>query len=158
MIIERRLKHWIIEGFVIIALLAIFGPMLFAPQGKKNYIEPTEPPAFPDKSNYDKKIEVRPAAPVTLATKSPGKVSKPEAWVIQLGSFSIQSNADKMLALLKSEKLRVFTDGQLGNNDPVTRVYVGPEINHEKAESLLARLETELNLEGIIIPYNPLEL
>lgn len=156
---ERKLRHHIIEGLVLLALLVIFGPKLFTSSRAQNYIERVEPPAFPDKLNYDKSL-----TPVKLSTdsltteKKPLAIDKPSAWVIKLGSFPIKANAEALLLQLHSHNLRAFSHSRMDGTSIITRVYVGPVISHEQATKLTATIKNDLNLTSNILPFNPLEL
>lgn len=157
--IDRKLRHHIIEGLVVVALVAIFGPMLFTPLSKKNYIEPGTPPAFPDKAAYEQSLKpLTPEAPPLAKQKTPLYIAKPEAWVVQVGSFTTKMNAERLLAQLRAQKMRAFTYEQEKNHRFITRVYVGPEPSHKDADNLLAKLEGNFHLKGIVINFNPLEL
>lgn len=156
---DRKLRHHIIEGLVIVALIAIFGPMLFAPAGSQNYIKPVDPPAFPDKVNYDKSMATLEEETSPLAEqKEPLPIEKPDAWVVQLGSFTVRENAERLLKQLRSYNMRVFTYTQEENGESVTRIYVGPVATHASADEILGQVESELKVQGIIVHFNPLEL
>ena len=100
---ERKLRHHIIEGLVIVALIAIFGPMLFAPSGGQNYVKPVDPPAFPDKVNYDNSLVTLEESASPLADqKEPLPIDKPDAWVVQLGSFTVKEDAERLLKQLRT--------------------------------------------------------
>lgn len=83
---------------------------------------------------------------------------KNPAWVIQLGSFRNKSNALRLVNQLRANGYPAFIQQistALGDN---TRVFVGPESKPQAARSLALRLKTDMNLNGIVISYKPLQL
>ena len=61
----------------------------------------------------------------------------PYAWVVQLGAFANEENAREFRDKLRSQGFKSYTNTQI---DGLTRVYVGPELKRETAESLRQRL------------------
>jgi DedD protein len=75
------------------------------------------------------------------------------AFAIQLGSFSSEANAKALESKLKDRGYRAFVEKIYINTGSVFRVRVGPEIEEAKAKALLARLESEISLKGILVRY-----
>lgn len=79
---------------------------------------------------------------------------KNSAWVVQMGSFKNKTNAIRLTNKLRAEGYKAFTR----EVKSTLRVYVGPEFKQASAASLANKLQQELNMHGIIVSYNPLEL
>lgn len=75
------------------------------------------------------------------------------AWIVQLGSFSNQSNAESLVSKLLVEKYPAYIDEILDNSESVFRVRVGTELNREDAEKLQQTLVSQIGIEGIILSY-----
>jgi DedD protein len=78
------------------------------------------------------------------ATPAPKERVGLSAWVIQVGSFSNKDNADRLVEELRKKKYEAFSEQVEVGGKSLTRVRVGPEIDHAKAEQMLIRLNREL--------------
>ena len=76
-------------------------------------------------------------------------------WVIQLGSFKNQANAERLVSLLKASGYKAFSKrfARLGNEG--VRVYVGPEPKITVANNLAGQLKEDFKLHGIVMTYSP---
>ena len=76
------------------------------------------------------------------------------AWVIQVGSFSNQENAKKLVERLRTAGLDTM-DPQPAviNGKQLYRVKVGPELDKGNAEKLLPRVKQVAGLQGTVIRY-----
>jgi len=71
-------------------------------------------------------------------------------WVIQLGSFSEVSNANKLVAELKSKGFTAFTE-QDHKNKNRHRVLIGPEEDRTLADKTVAKLEKQFHIKSIVV-------
>lgn len=96
-------------------------------------------------------LPAAPATPVTrpLAPATAVPVAAPPAkapvdgagdWMVQLGSFSSRTNADRLAADLKSKGFSVSVQGGGGSSGTLFRVRAGPEPDKARAEALAVRL------------------
>ena len=87
------------------------------------------------------------AAPPAVATKraaAPGHMGDgAEGWVVQLGSFASQENAERLAAGLRAKGYRAFVSELRGRARVLYRVRVGPEQDRARADALAARLAHE---------------
>ena len=165
---DEGLKKRLIGAVVLASLAVIFVPMLFdepPPQPPPLPPLPSKPPVndFASEMLREEVPAVTPLAPqappaeyveiVSLAS-SPAAVSAPEpapakprtgltAWVVQVGSFSSQENAEKLVEKLREAKLPT------PDPDPVDlrgkryyRVRVGPVVERSEAEAMLEQVNT----------------
>ncbi len=73
----------------------------------------------------------------------------PVAWTLQLASFKDEVNAKSLRKQLIAEGYKVFTRKQGG----LIKVYVGPELQKTRLESLKEKLKTGLGLDGMIVRF-----
>ena len=75
------------------------------------------------------------------------------AWVVQLGSFSSEQNADDLVAKLRKKGFNGFVEKLYSTEGTRFRVRVGPELVRDKAQQTLDKLQKDLDLKGIVIRY-----
>jgi cell division septation protein DedD len=81
---------------------------------------------------------------------------KKTAWVVQMGSFKSKDNALHLTNRLRAKGYKAFTYETKSNGQ--TRVYVGPEFKQATAAVLVDRIQKEIDMQGVIVTYNPLAL
>ena len=96
------------------------------------------------------------------AKKQPerGSASKPVAeasaaggWTVQLGSFLKSENAVALRKRLRARGYTAFVESGSSARGAVSRVFVGPMPDREQAKASAAKLQREMALEGIVVPY-----
>ena len=155
---NKKLRHYLTEALVILAFIAIFGPMFFSRINKKNDVQPVEPPAFSYKEKNNAWRAPHPAYRDASSQNEPISIARPQAWIVELGSFTERSKAEALVTQLNAKNIRVFTDNVYSDNGSITRVYAGPVISRVTADALLKNIEHELHIKGTVIYFNPLEL
>jgi len=75
------------------------------------------------------------------------------AWVVQLGSFSNEENAQSLNKKLRKAGYPAFVEPLNKNGQTSYRVRVGPEIKRSEAELLLKKLKDNMEMEGILVSY-----
>ena len=154
---DEGLKKRLIGAAVLASLAVIFVPMLFEePPSRPPPLPPL--PAKPPVSDFASEMlreevaAVAPLAPREIkvdADAGPGSVEvepvKPRtgltAWAVQVGSFSSQENAEKLVARLREAKLPT-PDAELVDikGKRYYRVKVGPVVERAEAEGMAARV------------------
>ncbi|PPC77230.1 hypothetical protein C4K68_12550 [Pokkaliibacter plantistimulans] len=73
----------------------------------------------------------------------------PAAWALQLASFKDQTNADRLQKKLMDSGFKAYQsfDGTLH------RVFVGPELDRGKLESIRAQIKQQVKLDAMIVRY-----
>ena len=74
---------------------------------------------------------------VKPAPSTPVEVTE---WVVQVGSFSSQDNAERLAAQLKAQGFKAFVSKYRDGSNTLHRVRVGPVQAREQAESLATQL------------------
>ncbi|RDV24327.1 SPOR domain-containing protein [Alteromonas aestuariivivens] len=85
-------------------------------------------------------------------------VSEPDAkeegsWVIQLGSFRHSKNVKQLLDKLENAGYRAFSRPIQTSSGPLTKVFVGPELERRKLEAAVPHLQELTGLKGKITEF-----
>jgi DedD protein len=92
-----------------------------------------------------------PAAPAAAPASAPPAstpavappVAAPTSWVVQLGSFGLRENAQKLVKELHNKGYAAFLAEYRGSGATLYRVRVGPEQDRARADALASRLARE---------------
>lgn len=122
----------------------------------------TPTPVAPSTAAVAAPVAAAPVAPVPVAprpaadTQARASVEPqldadqlPAAWALQLASFRQEANARELRTRLINSGYRVY----IRHGDDVVRVFVGPEMDRSRLESLKGRLKDEYGLEGMIVRF-----
>lgn len=75
------------------------------------------------------------------------------AWVIQLGSFSNQANADRQVRDLQTHGFPAYIEKVTAATGIQYKVRVGPELSRPAAENIVKNLKAKMNLDGMIVSF-----
>ena len=103
-----------------------------------------EPPKKTVKSTA--KTDRKPAQKSLRAGKGAG-------YVVQVGSFSLNANAESVKKKLAKAGFPAFVQEVIINGKPIYRVKVGPRPSRGDADQLRLRLIDKLHMEGIIVAH-----
>ncbi len=164
---NETLKNRIVGIIVITALAAIFIPMLF-----------DEPITSTDShSNDELLIPVQPSnqmaalidsipqsheaiiskEKLTQLNLQQQKSTEPstdkhlKSWVIQVGSFNSEKNANEFKGRLRQKKFNAYISPVKSKNGTKFRLFVGPELGHDIALKTQLRLEKIFNAKTLLI-------
>jgi len=90
-------------------------------------------------------------APPPVAPKVSDTAPEKTGWVVQLASFSNQSNAEDLRARLQAKGYHVFIEPLEQGGRTIYRVRIGPESQRAAAESLRDRVARGFKLKGIVL-------
>ena len=99
----------------------------------------------------------------TVATESKNSESNNKtvfsdpAWTIQLGAFQNKENINTLLKKLSKAGFQAHTIPKEVMEGQLTRVFVGPDVSKKVLEEKLPRLKRLTNLDGKLVPFNPIE-
>ena len=102
-----------------------------------------------------KPVEVKKSAPTPLSKEKLDANGLPPAWVVQVGVFGSESNAEALLKSLQGAGYKAFIDKIQRNSKPLYRVLVGPVISNEKAVSQQAAINKRFNVKSIVNRFEP---
>ena len=75
------------------------------------------------------------------------------AWVVQLGVFSSEENAEQLKRRLMKAGFRAFVEPLTSNKQTAYRVRAGPELLRSEADKLQRDIKTAMKLDGIVLDY-----
>jgi len=100
------------------------------------------------------------AAPPPTAAETPSAITVPrkedlglKAWVVQLGVFGDEGNAQSLNEQLRKAGFAAFVEPLKQSGSLKYRVRVGPELMRGDADALLSQIHAKLKLDGIIKEY-----
>jgi DedD protein len=115
----------------------------------------TEPEASAEVSRLQTQVENIKPRVMDLQPNKAAQVAQPSdplvRWVVQVGTFSNASNADKLVARLRLESLTAYKEELNRSGSVVYRVRVGPFLQRGdaiKADSLVAE---RLSIDGVVM-------
>lgn len=113
----------------------------------EDWEEESLPTPTPEPGEADEAVPVEASAPVTAPRTGV------TAWVVQVGSFSSEANANGLLEKINKAGYTGFIE-PLRDGDKVTyRVRVGPELDKLSADQIRDKLAKEVELKGIVMRY-----
>lgn len=142
---EQLNKQRLIGILVLLSLAAILIPMLFrhSPQFA-SFNQRIEIPKEPNAPQYHQTTQVE----VQQALPMPNKaVTIPDAWVVQLGAFSNQDNASRLIKRLRQQGFDAYS--KVGGD--TTKVFIGPETRKVQAEKIAQRLQQKMQIKGMVV-------
>ena len=77
----------------------------------------------------------------------------PEAWSIQLGSFTDGENAARLAEKLRQAGYPAYLENEAVTEGVSVKVRVGPELKRDDAEQLITKLKMEVALTGLLMRY-----
>ena len=108
---------------------------------------PNTAPVVENKPEIQKETQPKSDAAPTI---EPSEVT---GWVVQVGSFSKQANAEQLRDKLRKLGMASFVVTGVSDSQTVYRVRVGPEVNREDAEKLQAKIKQKTKLNGLVMKY-----
>jgi len=164
---NETLKHRIVGAMVITALAAIFIPMLFDEAISEGNTPTNTEIILPIKPNsqlpaliksipqsHTDVISTEKIAQVNLqksASVAPSMDKDLKSWVIQVGSFSSEKNANEFKDRLRKQKFNSYVAAIKSKNNTLYRLFVGPELSHEIALKTQQRLEKTFKAKTILV-------
>lgn len=108
-------------------------------------VAPVKPEAKPSPA-----VAARPA-PETFELDQQGL---PVAWVVQVGLFGTQANADKIKATLQEKGFKAYTQ-VVKVPKPGVKVFVGPKLSRERADAQKKAIEQALKMNTMVVRFSP---
>jgi DedD protein len=91
--------------------------------------------------------------PTTVTRPSLDGNGLPVGWSVRLGSFSNTNNARNLTQRLLADGYRAYSREIRSAQGVLTAVFVGPQVERDKAEQLKQQLQTEFQLSGIVVKF-----
>lgn len=86
----------------------------------------------------------------TISQPARENVALNKNWTIQLGTFSVQENAQKLVNKLIAAEYPAFYESRTRHNKTFYLVFVGPYTEKEEATHLVASLKLQYGMPGIV--------
>lgn len=78
------------------------------------------------------------------------------AWIVQVASFSNQTNADKLVTTLKANKLKAYSRPKKHSSGIIYRVLVGPYVNKSAASKAVSKISEISETSALLKVFDPL--
>lgn len=149
-------------------------PMQVDEPTRNPHIEPIKPAEqqyhlLPEQESEDEAPAVAAEAPKPEPAPSKALVSRPaepdrqildkngvpNAWLVQVASFSSDARAEALRDKLLKDDFPAFTRSFETSKGKVTRVYVGPKISRDKASDLKQTLDKSLKINSLVVSFSP---
>jgi DedD protein len=164
--VKESVKHRLIGAAVLIAAGVLFLPSLIKDHQQYRVDTKTQLPARPNIRVVDFNDPVRPegiepAKPIDemFAVKenssSVGAQSQLAGWVIQVASLSSLDSAKQLRDKLQAEGHRAYVRSPGDKASSGHRVLIGPKQNKDEISQIKERVDKQLNVNSIIIPFEP---
>lgn len=82
-----------------------------------------------------------------------GKEMGVRAWIVQLGSFSSEENAQQLNNKLRDKGFTAFVEPLKQKSRVIYRVRVGPELLRSDAEQVRDKIKQSMQMDGLVVPY-----
>ena len=90
---------------------------------------------------------------VAAAATPPAKEMGVRAWIVQLGSFSSEKNAEQLNKNLRSKGFTAFVEPLKQKSGTIYRVRVGPELLRSDAEKVRDKIKQAMHMDGLVVSY-----
>jgi DedD protein len=174
----ERTRYRVTGGVFLIAMAIIVLPMLFDGSGIKSPAAPLLPIAPPeatapkvppldsadlasadalrqrvDADGFERANSTRLGDPVLEPADRPANGVLPQAWGIQLASFSDRSKAVAFRDQLRGDGYQTVLSDVKGLTGTATRVAIGPMVDRDDAVRLERELEKRYGMDAIVVLF-----
>ena len=147
------LKQRLVGALFILGLAVAFIPSIFSGEGIALLAAQTaNADLHPYQEALIQQLASTQSAPAIMQ-KASQVSSHAEAWSVRVGSFSDPAMAQQLQQKLRQYGYEAYlqsADNQLYN------VLVGPELVASNAQAVLVQLQGQLELNGVVVPYEPI--
>ena len=154
---DRKLRKRIIGAVVLGAFLVILVPEWLDGAGHKSRyghdITIPEKPEFQPINNYMKDSKQSRNNPAIINKRIKSEESLIHAWALQLGSFTLEKNAEMMRDKLRAKGYPSYVDVSKKTNETIYRVRIGPELDKQHLEKLKSDVFKKENIKGMIVRH-----
>ncbi|MCL7461731.1 SPOR domain-containing protein [Pseudomonas sp. NW5] len=155
-LLDERLKQRIVGAVVLLALAAIFLPMLFSREDRPRAVEvqvpaPPAPPSIGAATPAAPTAAPAPADAATVPGSALDTAGLPVSWSVQLAGLSNLERARELQQTLRRQGYNAYLRSAGG----LHRVLVGPLIQRAEAERMAAILGKKLKVQPMIVRFQP---
>jgi DedD protein len=117
------------------------------------------PAVAPADPAVEPKVELKPEKPAKTQTKPKEEKTKEsvkassKGWIVQVGVYSHPDNAERVVKKIRSHGIEASTDPVKLESGKGLRVRVGPFKEKAEADKVMAQVQKEAGLKGIVRAY-----
>ena len=115
--------------------------------------EAVQPVLSKDETKPVEAVSDSKATPIDKSKTTSNIPGNTQGFVVQLGSFSSQENAEKLNQRLLDAGFKAFVEPLQSSQKTVYRVRVGPSLKKAKVEKYRTEIKSKLGVDGIIVQY-----
>ena len=169
--LEHKLQQRLVGVFVVVVFILLIAPVLLDADGripeKITNIPPQ--PKQPDLSHIpqvNEPIAPLPALPTVEQTeftikaqaeadaKAPDSAVGTNLWAVQVASFRDSKKATSLRDRLRKASYKVYVREKVLSDDSLfTQVFVGPVNSKADAQTLKARIKSQIGEQGLLVRY-----
>lgn len=79
----------------------------------------------------------------------------PDAWVIQVGSFTTKEAANKLRDDLQADGQKAYVRTTTTGGSSISRVYIGPKLDRNQAMALKEQMDKRLKVKSMVMRFQP---
>ncbi|NVK56692.1 MAG: SPOR domain-containing protein [Alteromonadaceae bacterium] len=113
-----------------------------------------QPTTTADTSSAQAQAEDNDDLATQTVVEAPDEAQQSNGWVIQLGSFRHSKNVKQLLDKLESAGYRAFSRPIETSSGPLTKVFVGPNLNKTELDDALPHLKEITGLRGKVTQFS----
>ena len=97
-----------------------------------------------------------PTTPVSSVAAMPlNQQGLPDAWVVQVGSFTSKEAANKLRDDLQADGQKAYVRTTTNGNSSISRVYIGPKLDKNQALALKEEMDRRLKVKSMVMRFQP---
>lgn len=79
----------------------------------------------------------------------------PDAWVVQVGSFTTKEAANKLRDDLQADGQKAYVRTVITNGNSISRVYIGPKLDRAQAQAVKEQMDKRLQQKTMVMKFQP---
>ena len=95
------------------------------------------------------------SAPTAVNNMPLNSQGLPDAWVVQVGSFTTKEAANKLRDELQAEGQKAYVRTVANGGSSISRVYIGPKLDKAQAQAIKAQMDKRLKTSTMVKPFQP---
>ncbi len=79
----------------------------------------------------------------------------PDAWVVQVGSFTTKEAAHKLRDDLQEDGQKAYVRTTTSGSGSISRVYIGPKLDRAQAQAIKEQMDKRLKVKSMVMRFQP---
>lgn len=79
----------------------------------------------------------------------------PDAWVVQVGSFTTKEAANKLRDDLQADGQKAYVRTTTTGGNSISRVYIGPKLDRNQAMAVKEQMDKRLKVKSMVMRFQP---